>query len=106
MFPKSQPEPPNSIAGRPLQAKKEEKLIYKAEPMKPPLKLEHKMEFPKTTPAPRVEYKKAFFPEPPKMKLQKPKEEINKIPQNAIFQNAEINKIPENATFENAELPP
>ena len=59
------------------------------------------MEFPKTSPAPRVEYKKASFPEPPKMKFQKPKEEINKIPQNAIF--AEINKIPENATFENAE---
>ena len=103
MFPKSQPEPPKPIAGRPLQAKKEEKLSYKVEPMKPPLKLENKMEFPKTSPAPRVEYKKASFPEPPKMKFQKPKEEINKIPQNAIFQNAEINKIPENVTFENAE---
>ena len=56
MIPKSDPEPPKPIAGRPLQAKKEEKLIYKVEPMKPPLKLEHKMEFPKTSPAPRVEY--------------------------------------------------
>ena len=41
MFPKSQPEPPKPIAGRPLQAKKEEKLSYKVEPMKPPLKLEN-----------------------------------------------------------------
>ena len=103
MFPKSQPEPPKPIAERPLQAKKEEKPMYRIEPMKPPLKLENKMEIPKTSPAPRVEYKKAVFPEPPKIKFEKPKEEINKIPQNAIFQHAEINKIPENATFQNAE---
>ena len=37
MLPKSQQEPPQPIAGRPLQMKKEEKPIYRVEPMKPPL---------------------------------------------------------------------
>ena len=86
------PEQPKPIVGKPPQIKKEEKPINKIEPKKPPVKLENKVEIPKTSPAPRVEYINAVFPEPPKTKYEKPKEEIKKIPQNATFQKAEIIK--------------
>ena len=86
------PEQPKPIVGKPPHIKKEEKPINKIEPKKPQVKLENKMEIPKTSPAPRVEYINAVFPEPPKTKYEKPKEEIKKIPQNATFQKAEIIK--------------
>ena len=49
-------EPPKPVINRPAPVKKEEKPIKKVEQVKPPMKIENKMELPKTSPAPRVEY--------------------------------------------------